>query len=465
MTALTEAQRVLLARMSAAPGEREGLFPATAAQRGLWFLDQLAPGGTAYHMPALLRLRGPLDEDVLARAFQAAVDRHESLRTTFVAVDGRPLQRVRSHRRHRLTGHDATGRDLADVVAEATQAAYEPFDLRRGPLVRTALWRLAPEDHLLLLTVHHIVADGWSIGLLLQELATALTGHRPADRPDGTDEPVDLALREAAAVPDGDAAGFWARVLAGAEASGLPERVDAAPEQACATVTEPLPASLPARVRAFARAARTTEHGVYLAALAAACHRMTGRDDVVIGVPHARRDSPRTQRSVGFLVTSLPVRVAWTGEPSLTELTRLTTAALREATAHGEVPYDLMTGQARPGERGPLFDLMLTVDPALLPTGRLGDLAVERIPLAAREAKFPLVVGVDLGEPALRCEYDTARLDGEVAESLARTLRSLLQAALADPGLPLAAFDLMDAEETGRRPALGRGAPVPDVLA
>ncbi|GGS82833.1 non-ribosomal peptide synthetase [Nonomuraea spiralis] len=465
MTTLTDAQRVLLARMSAAPGEREGLFPVTAAQRGLWFLDQLAPGGTAYHMPALLRLRGPLEEAALERAFQAAVDRHESLRTTFAAVDGRPLQRVRSRREHRLTTLDAAGRPFAEVVAEATEAAYEPFDLRRGPLVRTVLWRLGPEDHLLLLAVHHIVADGWSVGVLLRELAADLAGHPAAARPDGAAEPVDLALREAATAVDGAAAAFWAGALAGAEPCGLPGRLDEPPERACATVREPLPASLPERVRAYARSARVTEHSVYLAVLAAACHRMTGRRDVVIGVPHARRDNPRTQLSVGFLVTSLPVRVAWAGEPSLTELTALAARALRAAVAHADVPPEPVTGQAGTGGRGPLFDLMLTVDPPLLPGGRLGHLAAERLPLDPRAAKFPLVAGFDLGDPALRCEYDTGRFDAEVAGGLARTVRTLLESGLAAPDVPLAAFDLMDARETGGRLALGPGPAAPDVLA
>ncbi|NUR87705.1 MAG: AMP-binding protein, partial [Nonomuraea sp.] len=305
------------------------------------------------------------------------------------------------------------------------------------------------------LVVHHIVADGWSVGVLLQELATDLSGLPPVLRPSAVDEPVDLALREAATAPDAEGARFWARTLAGAEPLGFPVRLDEPPEQACATVREPLPPDLPERVRAFARAARTTEHGVYLAALAAACHRMTGRDDVVIGVPHARRGSPRTQSSVGFLVTSLPVRVAWTGDPSLTELTGPATAALRAATAHGEVPPDVMGEQARTGGRGQPFDLMLTVDPPLLPGGRLGDLTVERIPLDARAAKFPLVVGVDLAEPALRCEYDTSRLDAEVPASLARTLRTLLDAALTAPDVPLTDFPLLDPGETHQRLTLG----------
>ena len=452
---LSDAQRALLARMSASPGERAGLFPLTAAQRSLWFLDQLRPGDTAYHMPALLRLRGRLDERRLAAALQRVVDRHESLRTTFVAVDGRPLQRVQATQPPGMSIVDRIGRDPAEVVREAIRSAHEPFDLACGPLVRSVLWRLADDDHLLLLVVHHIVADGWSVGLLLADLDVAFAGGTLTGTAPGLC-PVDLALREAASASD-TSASHWVRTLAGVLPSGLPDRVELPPEQACRTTTLPLPAHLTTAVGGFARQHRDTDHAVHLAALAAVCHRFTGRSDVVIGVPHARRSGPETQGTVGLLVNTLPVRVRWDGDPSFAELVSIAGRATRAAIAHGDVPFDMLVDQiAGPAsaDRAALFDLMLTITPELLATGRLGNVDVEVLPVPARAPKFPLTLGVErhAGHTVLRCEYHTARFDEEVVHSLVRSVRAFLAAASTEPNAPLSALTLPDTDDTVERP-------------
>jgi amino acid adenylation domain-containing protein len=466
-TTLTEAQRALLARMTAPPGERDGLFPATAAQSALWFIDQLSPGESAYHMPALLRLRGPLAVERLAGALRRAVDRHEALRTTFVSVEGRPLQRVARHAVHEPTTVDAAGRDLEEVLAEAADEAYAPFDLREGPLLRSILWCLGENDHLLLLVVHHIVADGWSVGVLLEELAEDLADHRLPPYPVAQAQPVDLAIREVSSARDGDAVRFWAAALAGTGPSGLPERADEPSGPACGTARLFLPPGLAARVRDFARERRITDHTVHLSALAALCHRMTGRTDVVIGVPLARRDTPDTQRTVGFLVNTLPVRITWEGEPAFAELTAIAARAVRDAMAHGDVPFDVIRERAARSERGgrtPLFDIMLTIDPELLPGARLGELDVEQVPLAPRSAKFPLTVGVgwSAGDAFLSCEYDTGRFDDGWVRDLPRSLVTLLDAAISAPWTPLAEIVPPGA---GSRTAPGAGPAGPDILA
>jgi amino acid adenylation domain-containing protein len=433
---LTDAQRALLARMSAPPGEREGLFPATAAQRGLWFLDQLRPGDSAYHMPALLRLRGRLDPERLAAAVQHVVDAHESLRTTFVGVEGRPLQRVSATRAHVLSVVDGSGRDLDAVVAEAVEHAHTPFDLSEGPLLRTVLWRLADGDHLLLLVVHHIVADGWSVSVLLADLAAALHGV-PLASP-ATAQPVDLALRELASTTDGD---FWVAELESAPSSILPEPVEAA-ASGCRTAV----VAQPAGIAEFARARRTTEHTVYLAALVAVCHRMTGRSDVVIGVPFARRGTADTERTVGFLVNTLPVRVRWTGEITFVELIALAGRALREAMARSATPIEVVAAHHRSGNGAPLFDVLLTVTPDLVPGGRIGDLAVDVLPVRPRTAKVPLAV--DVTGRSIECDFDAASVDEGVVHGLARALRVLLAAAVDDPSESVSALPVLDVAES-----------------
>ncbi|SFR29120.1 amino acid adenylation domain-containing protein [Lentzea waywayandensis] len=403
-TTLTEAQRALLARMSAPPGEREGLFPATAAQRGLWLHDQVRPGDSAYHMPALLRLRGELDVARLSQTLQDLVDRHESLRTTFVAVDGRPLQRVAAAQEHHLSVVDSAGRPPDEVIAEARAAALEPFLLRSGPLFRSVLWRLGPRDHLLLLVVHHIVADGVAVSVLFAELAGAPA--MPAAHP------VDLALREVAAGGQDDA--YWADLLAGWTRPPLPL---ISGEPGCRTSHHRAP-----DVRGIVKDA--TEYAAWLAAAAAAWGRLTGRTDVVIGTPFAGRGTPETQNTVGFLVTTLPVRLRWDRTTTFHDLVGVAGDAVRSAITHAAVV-----------QRPRLFDLLLTITPDL-PVGRLSGADAEVLPVEARAAKFALTL--DVNARGLTCVHDTAMLDADVVTGVVTAMRAMI----ADPLRPIEDVEL-----------------------
>ncbi|GGU27526.1 non-ribosomal peptide synthetase [Lentzea flava] len=410
-TTLTEAQRALLARMSAPPGEREGLFPVTAAQRGLWLHDQVHPGDSAYHMPALLRLRGELDVALLQRRLQDLVDRHESLRTTFVAIDGQPLQRVVASRTHSLSVVDAASFD--EALASARSLAMEPFSLRSGPLFRSVLWRLSPVDHLLLLVVHHVVADGVAVSVLFGELAGAPAV--PALHP------VDLALREVAAGSDD---GYWTSLLEDWTPPALPL---IAGSPGCRTSHHHAP-----DVSGLAR--ETTEYAVWLAALAAAWGRLTGRTDVVIGMPFAGRGTPDTQHTVGFLVMTLPVRLRWDGATTFHDLVDLAGAAIRSAVGHAAVV-----------QRPRLFDVLLTITPDL-PVDRLAGAGATPVPVEAGSAKFPLTV--DVNSQGLTCVHDTAVLDSDVVAGVVTAMRAVI----ADPSRPVE--DVSLARFTPRGPAV-----------
>jgi amino acid adenylation domain-containing protein len=456
---LTNARRELLARMSAPAGEREGLYPTTAAQRGLWFAAQLAPGDTAYHMPALLRLRGPLDLGRLDAALQGLVDRHEGLRTTFADLDGRPLQRVVAKRAHRLSTVDCEGLALADAVEAAREAAHVPFDLAAGPLMRTAVWRLADDDHLLLVVLHHIIADGWSVGVLLDELTADLAGGTAA--PAGA-QPVDLALRAASSTPDGAKLAHWSRAFAAARPPRLPHRVDASAGPRCRTVRVPLTAG----VADVARSLRTTEFAVHLAAVAGVFHRMTGSRDMAIGVPFASRNTPDTQRTVGYLVNTMPVRVSWTGEPTFAELVAACAGALREAMARDDVAFESVVAGGG-ADRAELLDVMLRLDPEVVPGGRLGDLVVEPVPVAPRSPKAGLSISVEPRSDAtsLAVEYDAERFDDHVVSSFATAVDVLLAAATANPDTALEELPLLPPGESDRLLAAGRAPVAHQVLA
>ena len=453
---LTEAQQQLLARMSAPAGEREGLFPVTTLQRGLWLTDQLSPGDTAYHMPALLRLHGRLDVRRLDAAIQAVVDRHEGLRTTFVGLDGRPLQRVIATRRHQLSIVDSVGRPADAVLVEARDAAFRPFDLAVGPLLRSTLWRLGPDDHVLLVVLHHIIADGWSVGLLLGELLAAL-GDNPVAPPAAGPQPVDLALREASAPVDPADLDYWIGATDSATPPGFPERTDERIGPPCGTTRAVLPDALMADARDLARAQQTTEFAVHLAAVAVVAQRMTGQRDIVIGLPLARRSTPDVQRTVGYLVNTVPVRLSWPDGETFTGLVARTTRAVREAMAHGAVPFDTVVAQrvAATGssDRARLLDLQFRHDPELVPGGAMGSLRAEAMPLDARSAKtgLSLAVQVRSGASSLAVEFDADRFDQEVASSLAHAFATLLAAAVENPDAAVDDLPILTPAQIRRR--------------
>ncbi len=498
VTGLTRAQEALLERMSAPAGQREGLFPATAAQRSIWFAEQRAPGTSAYHLPALLRLRGPLDTDRLGRALQRLVDTHEALRTSLVGVDGAPLQYVRRAREHRLTIIEAAGRAVPEVVAEAIESAHAPFDLAAGPLLRSTLWRLAADDHLLLVVLHHTMADGWSLGVLLEDLAAALHGAAPGGNgaaaggdgaaaggdgaaaggdgaapgnggPGIAAQPVDLALRELAASADEQGAAYWRERLAGAAPPSLPAPETDLAGAACHRLTEPLPAGLSGKLHDVARRLGATDFTVFFAALAAVCHRMTDQYDLVVGATQARRSAAGTERTVGPLVNTAPIRLSWSGPVAFPELVALAGTELRAAMSHGDVPLERIVRDSagpRQGSRTPLLDVVFSVIADPLPLTRLGGCTVERIPVPPRWAKFPMLVSVELagGGSRVVCEYDRTLVADELAGSLVRALRNVLTHVADDPAAPVGRLPLLDATELAACLDRARGPVAEDIL-
>jgi amino acid adenylation domain-containing protein len=471
---LTEQQRLLLERMSAPAGQREGLFPATAAQRSMWVAQQLRPEASTYNMPALLRLRGALDAGRLATALRRLVAAHEALRTSLIAVDGNLLQHVRAPREHELTVIDATGRPPDAVMAEAAEEAHAAFDLANSSPLRTTLWRLADSDHLLLLVLHHTAADAWSLGVLLQDLATAL-GADGAPLPVPAVQPADLGLRELAAAGQ-DGTGFWTEYLAGAGELRLPEPDGgpditaraAAEESACGIARLPLPDDLAVGVQELARRTGTTSFAVYLAALAAVCQRLTGQRDFVLGASVAQRGAG-TERTVGLLVNTLPVRPLEPAPGGFTTLLARTGTALRAAMAHGHVPVEHIVREA-PGSRSigrpSLLNVVFSVISDPFARIRLGDCTVERLPVPPRWAKFPLLVSAETGRDGtgLVAEFDRGRIDAGFAASLLRALRQLLGHVVDDPHSAVDNIDLLTAQDRAAALDLARGPGSEDLL-
>ena len=477
--------------------EERFVFPIASAQARLWFLEQLEPGGAAYHLGAGVRLRGPLDVAALRRAVGALVARHEALRTGFPLVEGRPVQAIApagAVESWPLPVHDLTGGttpngsiDLAGALGLAAEVARAPFDLARGPLLRTALVRLGPDEHLLVVAAHHLAVDGWSVGLLLGELgplyAAAIDGGEP------------LAALPAPALQYADAAAwqeaalaaerrerlleYWRGVLGeGAPAGpvpplGLPtDRPRPARRSGRGgTVPVAVPASLAGRVRALAAGSGATPYMALLAGYLAVLGRWAEQDDLAVGTPVAGRDHPALEAVVGCFVNTLVVRASLADRPSFRVLLARVRTAVLGALAHADLPFEALVDALRPTRdlaRTPLFQAAFAFQNTPGGTLRLGDVALEAAPLGLGSTQFDLTLAladahVDDGSGGGGwvggLEYDADLFDPETVARFGRHLLTLLEAAVDEPDAPLARLALVDADEQARLDALAAGGP------
>ncbi|HYR10239.1 MAG TPA: amino acid adenylation domain-containing protein, partial [Longimicrobium sp.] len=333
------------------PVDRGEPIALSFAQQRLWFLEQLGGMGAAYHVPMRLRLRGELDRGALVRALDRIVARHEALRTTFPAVDGEPVQRIApvEESGFRLVEHDLrASADAEDELRRLVQdEASVPFDLARGPLVRGRLVRMAADDHVLLLTMHHIVSDGWSVGVLHRELGAlyaAFARGEPDPLPPLPVQYADYAVwhRRRVEGPVLEAqAEYWTRTLAGApELLELPSDRPRPPRQdfAGASLQIELDEALTKALKTLSQRHGTTLFMTLLAGWAAVLARLSGQDDVVIGTPSANRGQPEVEELIGFFVNTLALRVDLSCSPSVAELLERVKAHALEAQRNQDIP-------------------------------------------------------------------------------------------------------------------------------
>ncbi len=467
---LSEAQRQALAvqfRAQQLPGgsaigrRAQGLteLPPSFAQEQLWFLDRLAPGLPTYNVPARLRLRGPLDLPALRAALAGVLARHEALRTRFVLGPlGTPVQVIDEPGEPALPVIDLAGHDPAAEQQLAADAATEPFDLASGPLLRCRLLRLAQDEHVLLIVLHHIVFDAWSFDVLVRELAalyTAAVAGRPAELAELPVQYADYALWERQRLADSDSelVEFWRANLEGCEYLQLPtDHPRPVLESFRGGIRRHrLSTEAAAAVEALSKQRTTTAFVVLLAALQALLARYTGQRDIVVGVPSANRGRSSLQPLIGFLVNTLPVRADLAGDPTFLQLLDRLRAATVAAYAHQELPLARLVeaiGVERDPSRTPLFNVLLTAAgaPAEVSAAGLG-MRLERIDLPA--AKFDLAFFAEFCPDGLWLEvtYASDLFDVESIDRMLVHYGELLTGALADPSLRLSELPLLSEAE------------------
>ncbi len=453
------------ARVSRRLADREKTYPLSAMQRRLWFLERLDPGTTAYLVPAAVQLRGPLDRAALRAAVADLVARHESLRTTVVERDGAPLQVVAPRVAVDLDEEDlraAPGDALADRVAAAVSA---PFDLATGPLLRLRLLRVADEEHRLIVVLHHIVADGWSVSVLFAEFATLYAAHcegRPAGLP-----PLPLQYGEVARYERDDwddDLRYWTDRLAGApQVLELPldhPRPPVASSRGDSWHFE-LPVNPVRDLVAIGQARGATPFMVLLALFEVLVHRYTQQDDVVVGVPVANRDRAGLEGLIGFFVNTLPIRTDLAGDPTFADVLDRVRDACLGAYAHQGVPFDRLLEELKPARdlsRPPLVQVSVAYQAQPLPIVDVAGLVMARLPLRSRTARFDLELQlVDDGDAGLSglIEYNRDLFDAATIERMAEHLGRLAIAAAADPDTPIGALALLGDEERAALLACG----------
>ncbi|MGC9671047.1 non-ribosomal peptide synthase/polyketide synthase [Planosporangium sp. 12N6] len=444
---------------------RDGDLPLSYAQQRLWFLTEFEPDSGQYITYAGLRLRGDLDVAALREALTGLVARHESLRTTFHAVDGRAVQRLHPPREVPLPVRDLS--ELPEEVRAAeldrilVEESSRPFDLRTGPLLRPCLVRLAPGEHVLSLALHHIVTDGWSMGLLLDELAERYRAARagePATLPEPPYQYADYAAwqREALAGPALDAhLAYWRDQLADVAPLDLPtDRPRPAVQTRNGALLESaVPAEVARRLRQLGHRHDATLFVTLVAACQVLLHRWSGQRDIAVGTVVSGRERPEWERLVGILVNTLVLRSDVDGGQTFAELLADVRDTVLAAFAHQEVPFERVVDEVRPARdtsRSPLFQVMVNLHNLGNRAPRLADLAVSEVVPPAVPASFDLSIDFHPGDDgALTAvfEYNTDLFDAATVRRMADHLLALLDGVTSDPERRIADVELMaDAE-------------------
>ncbi|MET0233202.1 MAG: amino acid adenylation domain-containing protein, partial [Kibdelosporangium sp.] len=441
-------------RHSIRPAGRPGHIPLSPAQRRLWFLDQLGPGGNDYNVPVALRFSGRLDAEALHTALTGVVARHEALRTTFHTVDGGTSQVINA-----VAGVPLPVIDLRDGTAQLTDVLRReisrPYDLGTGPLLRAQLIRLADQEHVLLVQAHHIVIDGWSMGLLLSELRTGYSS--PADLATPSMQYADYAISQADRPGGDESLGYWTSTLADLPAElALP--FDRHRPVAASRHGDRVEFRLSPQVhRNLADLAQQCGASVFMvlhAGLAALLTKLGAGTDLPIGTTVAGRPDDAFHRVIGFFVNTLVLRTDTSGEPCFRRLVGRVREVDLAAYAHQETPFDRLVEVLNPDRslaRHPLFQVMLTVDDAAGADVPWPGLRVEPQPVPSDVAKFDLTFGFTLRHGVHGVlEYATELFDRGTAERLAGYLVRLLEQVAADPDLALSRVDILGEVERNR---------------
>jgi amino acid adenylation domain-containing protein len=439
-------------------------IPLSFAQQRLWFIDQLEAGSSTYNVPAGLRLKGKPDVAALERSLQEIVRRHDALRTNFRSERGAPAQVISAEWRIALPVIDLSALAADERMALVGQLIGEevgrPFDLSTGPLLRCELLRLAGQDHALVVVMHHIVCDEWSIGVMVRELSALYEAYsRGAESPLAELEAqyADFAVWQREWLT-GDILeqqlAYWKRQLAGMQALDLPTDHPRSPvaSHRGAVIPFSLSADLTSRLDGLSQREGVTLFMTLLAGFQLLLSRYCGQQDVAVGTVVANRNRAETEGLIGFFVNTLVLRTDLGGDPSFRELVKRVREVTLGAYAHQDLPFERLVEELSPQRglgRTPLFQVSLVLQNAPHGNLRLGDLSLQRIGMESQQAKFDLTLIVEESGEGLSgsVEYACDLFEARTIERLSERLRVMLEQAASDPDAPISEIDYLTKEE------------------
>src|SRR6202795_1577695 len=439
-------------------------LPASFAQDRLWFLDQLEPGTAAYNLVRAFRITGPLNVNALTSAIGAVIERHESLRTIFESVDGEARQVVLSDVDVQVPILSLADLPESEREREALRIASEegkrPFDLTRGPLLRTVLLQVSRDQYILVLAMHHIITDGWSISILFRELAHCYEAYASGREPQLPELPIQYVeyaqwQREYIA---GEVLAkqvkYWKNKLAGAQTIlDLPTDRPRPTTHSWHGATEELIFESQARaaLKEFAQTEGATLFMVSMAAFQALLWRYTSQDSILVGTPTAARSQIEIENLVGFFVNTLVFRADFTPDVTFRDLGRQVRACALEAYAHQDVPFEKLVEELVPQRSmntSPLFQVMFTFQNIPKQVFEISGLKMKELEFETGIAKFDLAVeAFEDDEFHCRFEYNTDLFEKQTILRELGHFRNLVNAVLKNPDEPLARIALMDERE------------------
>lgn len=463
---LEQRQRSPSAAIRAVPGR--AVAPLSFAQERLWFLDQWEPNQVAYNSPVALWLGGNLRVQFVQESISLLVQRHSALRTCFRSVGGRPVQVVVPEARPRFeiieVEHGPLDDSLERLEDLARDEARQRFDLRHAPLLRCKLFRFDAQSHLLLLTFHHIILDGWSVRILLREFSScysALCAGRAPEFPELPIQYTDFSVWQRdtlSGAPLDELLRYWrAQMTAPLARLELPLDRPRPPVQTFegAVESRTLRRELSQRLARFNQQQNVTLFMTLLAAFQVLCHRYTGQADVVIGMGHANRNRQELQNLVGCCVNILPIRTDLSGTQSFRDVLRRVREVCLAAYAHQDLPFEALVAELRPTRdvsSSPLFNVAFTLHGWPQPRFDLPEVNVRWFRIDTRTAKFDLTLFAEVTAEGLcvRAEYNTDLFAGDTIRRLLEHYEVLLKDATRDVDLPISRLALLTVDERRR---------------
>ena len=464
-----EEQGMLPPAIKAVPRNRD--LPLSFAQERLWVLDQMEPNNPLYNIPRSLRMKGVLRVDALQKALNEIVRRHESQRTTFAIKDGHPVQVIARSLAIPLDLLDLSSLSEGDRELEARRVSIEnamrPFNLAAGPLVRAVLLRRDTEDHVLLVTMHHIVSDAWSASIFLEELGVlydAFCRGRPSPLPEPIVQYADYAVQERAWL-QGEVLEkqleFWREQL-----KGIPPVLDLPLDRpraqsrsfAGAYETLRIPSNDLKAIKELGRRESATLFMTLMAAFQAMLSKYSGEEQIVVGTDLANRTMPETEHMIGFFINLLALRTDLSGNPTFRELLRRVRERLLEVYAHQEVPFPKVVQEIQPERsttHNPIVQALFVMQNAPRTKRDLAGLQVEPVEVPATTSKFDMAVFVAERPEALigYWVYSTELFEQATIQRMVRHFANLLRSAVSQPDARLSALAMLSPEEIKQQEA------------